>query len=47
MESLEAEILPRDPKEAARLYGLRPRSFDRAVDHALGEWERQEVLAAR
>ncbi len=47
MESLEAEILPRDPTEAARLYGLRTRSFDRAVEHALHEWEGREVLAAR
>ncbi|HLM09737.1 MAG TPA: NAD(P)H-binding protein [Thermoleophilaceae bacterium] len=47
MESLEADILPRDPHEAARLYGLRPRPFERAVEHALGEWERSERLAAR
>ncbi len=47
MESLEADILPRDPTEAARLYGLRTRSFDRAVEHALHEWESREVLAAR
>ena len=47
MESLEADILPRDPTEAGRLYGLRTRSFDRAVEHALHEWESQEVLAAR
>jgi uncharacterized protein YbjT (DUF2867 family) len=47
MESLESEILPRDPDEAAELYGLRPRGFDRAVEHALGEWEAVEPLAAR
>jgi len=47
MESLESEILPRDPHEAARLYGLRPRSFDRAVEHSLGEWEAIEPLGAR
>jgi uncharacterized protein YbjT (DUF2867 family) len=47
MESLETDILPRDPTEAPRLYGLRTRSFDRAVEHALHEWESREVLAAR
>ncbi|HLM27238.1 MAG TPA: NAD(P)H-binding protein [Thermoleophilaceae bacterium] len=47
MESLESEILPRDPHEAARLYGLRPRGFDRAVEHSLGEWEAIEPLGAR
>jgi uncharacterized protein YbjT (DUF2867 family) len=47
MESLESEILPRDPEEAAHLYGIRPRSFDRAVEHALGEWEAVEPLGAR
>jgi hypothetical protein len=29
------------------IYGLRPRSFDRAVDHALRQWEEREPLAAR
>ena len=47
MESLESDILPRDPDEAPRLYGLRPRPFDRAVEHALREWEEVEGLAAR
>ncbi len=47
MESLGSDILPRDPAEAPRLYGLRPRSFDRAVDHALAEWEASERLGAR
>ena len=47
MESLETDILPRDSHEAARLYGLRTRRFDRAVEHALREWESKEVLAAR
>ena len=46
MESLESDLLPRD-EEAKRIYGLRPRSFDRAVEHALGEWERAGDLAAR
>jgi uncharacterized protein YbjT (DUF2867 family) len=47
MESLESDILPRDADEAPRLYGLRPRPFERAVEHALGEWERAESLGAR
>ncbi|MDQ3721341.1 MAG: NAD(P)H-binding protein [Actinomycetota bacterium] len=47
MESLGSDILPRDPEEAARLYGLRPRRFDRAVEHALAEWEAAEPLGAR
>lgn len=47
MESLESEMLPRDPDEAAAVYGLRPRGFDRAVEHALAEWEATEPLGAR
>jgi uncharacterized protein YbjT (DUF2867 family) len=47
MESLETDLLPRDPDEAPRLYGLRPHSFGRSLDHALGEWERAEPLGAR
>ena len=47
MESLESDVLPRDPAEAARVYGIRPRSFDRALDHALREWESREPLGAR
>jgi uncharacterized protein YbjT (DUF2867 family) len=47
MESLESDILPRDAEEAPRLYGLRPRGFARAVDHALAEWEASERLGAR
>ena len=47
MESLESDILPRDQEEAPRLYGIKPRSFDRAVEHALAEWEAREPLAAR
>ena len=46
MESLETDVLPRN-RDAERVFGLRPRSFDRAVEHALGEWERTEALAAR
>jgi uncharacterized protein YbjT (DUF2867 family) len=47
MESLETDVIPRDPEEAPRLYGIRPRGFERAVEHALGEWESLEPLAAR
>jgi uncharacterized protein YbjT (DUF2867 family) len=47
MESLESDVLPRDPEAAPRLYGIRPRSFGRAVEHALAEWESIEPLGAR
>jgi uncharacterized protein YbjT (DUF2867 family) len=47
MQSLESDILPSDPEEAARLYGIRPHPFDRAVEHALAEWETAEPLGAR
>jgi uncharacterized protein YbjT (DUF2867 family) len=47
MESLETDLVPGDPDEAPRLYGLRPRRFERAVEHALAEWELLEPLAAR
>jgi uncharacterized protein YbjT (DUF2867 family) len=47
MESLESDILPRDAEEAPRLYGIRPRSFERAVEHALADWESLEPLGAR
>jgi uncharacterized protein YbjT (DUF2867 family) len=47
MESLESDVLPRDPDEAPRMYGIRPRGFDRAVEHALAEWESLEPLGAR
>jgi uncharacterized protein YbjT (DUF2867 family) len=46
MESLESDLLPRTD-DARMIYGLRPRRFDRAVEHALAEWEETEVLAAR
>jgi uncharacterized protein YbjT (DUF2867 family) len=45
MESLEHDLLPRD-ESARELYGMRPRPFDRAVEHALGDWELVEELAA-
>jgi uncharacterized protein YbjT (DUF2867 family) len=47
MESLESDVLPRDAEEAPRLYGIRPRPFERSVEHALAEWEAVEPLAAR
>ncbi|MEA2331415.1 MAG: hypothetical protein QOH58_1553 [Thermoleophilaceae bacterium] len=46
MQSLETDLLPRDA-EAARLYGIRPLGFDRAVERALAEWESHEPLGAR
>jgi uncharacterized protein YbjT (DUF2867 family) len=47
MESLESDILPRDAYEAPELYGIKPHRFDRAVEHALAEWEATEPLGAR
>jgi uncharacterized protein YbjT (DUF2867 family) len=47
MESLETDILARDAEEAPRLYGIRPRPFERAVEHAFREWEEHEPLRAR
>lgn len=47
MESLEHELLPRDDS-AQRIYGLRLHRYDRAVEHALRQWEEEgEPLAAR
>jgi uncharacterized protein YbjT (DUF2867 family) len=46
MESLEYELLPRN-MDAPTLLGHRPRPFDRAVEHALAEWETIQPLAAR
>jgi uncharacterized protein YbjT (DUF2867 family) len=46
MQSLESDLLPRD-EEAGRIFGLRPRRFGRAVEHALRDWERAEPLSAR
>jgi uncharacterized protein YbjT (DUF2867 family) len=46
MESLQADLLPRDD-HAAELLGVKLHSFDSAVEHALGEWEASEPLAAR
>jgi uncharacterized protein YbjT (DUF2867 family) len=47
MKSLESDMLPRDADAVARLYGIRPLPFDRAVDRALREWESREPLGAR
>ncbi len=47
MESLELDLLPRDADEAARIYGIRPLPFERAVERALADWESREELAAR
>jgi len=46
MQSLEHDLLPRND-DARRIYGLRPHPFDRALDHALRDWERTRSLAAR
>lgn len=47
MESLGHELLPREDAVAGPVYGIRPRPFSRAVEHALREWEIHEPLAAR
>jgi hypothetical protein len=47
MESLEYDLLPRPDAKASDLYGIRGHRFDRAVEHALREWERTEELTAR
>jgi uncharacterized protein YbjT (DUF2867 family) len=46
MGSLSADLLAADDR-AARLLDVRLHSFDAAVEHALGEWEAREPLAAR
>jgi uncharacterized protein YbjT (DUF2867 family) len=46
MQSLETDLLPRND-EAQEIFGLRRHTFDRAVDHALREWEDHEELGAR
>ncbi len=46
MESLSGDLLPAHD-HAAQLLGVRLHTFDSAVEHALGEWERTETLAAR
>jgi uncharacterized protein YbjT (DUF2867 family) len=46
MQSLEHDLLPRND-DARRIYGINPHPFQRALDHALRDWERAEALAAR
>jgi uncharacterized protein YbjT (DUF2867 family) len=46
MESLNGDLLPADDR-AGELLGVNTHSFDSAVEHALGEWETREPLAAR
>jgi uncharacterized protein YbjT (DUF2867 family) len=46
MGSLGSDLLPRED-QAAPLLGVRTRSFDRAVERALREWEGEEELAGR
>jgi uncharacterized protein YbjT (DUF2867 family) len=46
MQSLETDLLPRDDR-AQEIFGLRLHRFDRAVDHALREWESSDRLGAR
>jgi uncharacterized protein YbjT (DUF2867 family) len=46
MGSLEGDLLPRDDRAPA-LFGVRLHTLDAAIEHALGEWEAVEELAAR
>jgi uncharacterized protein YbjT (DUF2867 family) len=46
MESLSEDLLPRDDR-LTELLGVRLHSLDAAIEHALGEWEAAEPLAAR
>ena len=46
MQSLEHDLLPRND-DARRIYEINPHPFQRALDHALRDWERAEALAAR
>ena len=46
MGSLGSDILPRD-MSAPELFGVRLHGFDRAVERALGEWERLEPGSVR
>jgi uncharacterized protein YbjT (DUF2867 family) len=47
MESLSGDLLIPDAQASAQLLGVSLHSFDAAVEHALGEWEAVEPLAAR
>jgi uncharacterized protein YbjT (DUF2867 family) len=46
MESLATDLLAGDAR-AAELLGVRLHTLDSAIEHALGEWEATEPLAAR
>jgi uncharacterized protein YbjT (DUF2867 family) len=46
MAGLATDLLPRDDATAT-LLGVRLHSLDAAIEHALGEWEADEPLAAR
>jgi uncharacterized protein YbjT (DUF2867 family) len=46
MESLQTDLLP-GAHDAAQALTVRLHSLDSAIEHALGEWERTEPLAAR
>ncbi|HEX3692700.1 MAG TPA: NAD(P)H-binding protein [Solirubrobacteraceae bacterium] len=46
MEALRSDLLPAED-HADRLLGVQLHGFDAAVEHALGEWERVQPLAAR
>jgi uncharacterized protein YbjT (DUF2867 family) len=46
MQSLQGDLLPAND-HAAELLNVELHSFDSAVEHALGEWEESEPLAAR
>ncbi|HYV15064.1 MAG TPA: NAD(P)H-binding protein [Conexibacter sp.] len=47
MASLATDLLPRPDDATAQLLGVRLHSLDAAIEHALGEWEADEPLAAR
>lgn len=47
MESLGSDLLVNPTHHAARRFGVRLHSFDAAIEHALGDWESVEKLAAR
>jgi hypothetical protein len=47
MESLEYDLLPRDDANAHDVIPIRLHRFERAVEHALAEWETIQPLAAR
>lgn len=46
MEGLSGDLLPTHA-DAAEALGIRLHDLDAAIEHALGEWERSEPLAAR